>query len=112
MGTVGNRLAAGAGGDRANPASPSLLVGVALSTGPRSRLVLDTPLPYRSSPAGNSLNPTAGGREVRLGLVIKPADPLQTLRAGQLFKVELSGRSQVALKPRSGGVALSYSGKF
>lgn len=112
MGSVSGLLSAGASGERANLVSPNLLVGVAVNTGPRSSLVLDTPLAYRNTAADTSLNPTEAGREVRLGLVIKPADPLRNLRAGQLFKLELSGKSQLALKPRSGGVAVSYSNRF
>lgn len=110
MGTVGNSLSSGAGGSRADAVTPNLLVGVAVQATPRSRLVVDTPVNYRNT--ANSLNPNEGGREVRVGLVIKPADPLKNLRAGQLFKLELSGRSQLAVKPRSGGVAVSYSSKF
>lgn len=97
--------------ERASFAGSNLVVGMALVTSERSRLVVDTPLlpPPRLD---DSLNPAVNSREVRVGLQIKPADPLKSLRAGQLFKLELSTRSQLALKPRSGGVMMSYSAKF
>lgn len=97
--------------ERASFAGSNLVVGMALVTSERSRLVVDTPL-LPAPRLDDSLNPTANNREVRVGLQIKPADPLKSLRAGQLFKLELSTRSQLALKPRSGGVMMSYSAKF
>lgn len=97
--------------DRASLAGSHLVVGMALETSARSRLVVDTPL-LPAPRLDDSLHPAANGREVRVGLQIKPADPLKSLRAGQLFKLELSTRSQLALKPRSGGVMMSYSAKF
>lgn len=100
-----------AGGDRAGLAPANLVVGMALETSARSRLVVDTPL-LPAPRLDDSLNPGTSTREVRLGLQVKPADPLKSLRGGQLFKLELSTRSQLALKPRSGGMMMSYSAKF
>jgi hypothetical protein len=104
-------LAPTSGLDRAALAPAHLFVGMALETSERSRLVVDTPLLPAPRP-DDSLNPASGRREVRVGLQIKPADPLKSLRAGQLFKLELSTRSQLSLKPRSGGLMMSYSAKF
>lgn len=97
--------------DRVSLAPANLVVGMSLDTSTRSRLVVDTPV-LPAPRLDDSLNPAANSREVRVGLQIKPADPLKSLRAGQLFKLELSTRSQLALKPRSGGMMMSYSAKF
>lgn len=91
------------------PVSPStqdahLLVGLRLDAGPRAYLVWQAPL-WRPE----SQNGAIQARQMRVALALLPQDPYADLRRGLLIKVELSGQTTLALRPRGGhfGVLLT-----
>jgi len=89
-----------------------LLVGASLATGPRSHLVVQTPL--QSSAATNPRSQLADDpqfaqdqqRQVRVGLVFNSKKPLADFKKG--FQMELSGQSTLAVKPRGGKIGVAF----
>ncbi len=82
----------------------NLLVGLRLDAGPRAHLTWQTPLWRR-----DAQNPEAQPRQMRVALALLPQDPYADLRRGLLTKIELSGQTTLALRPRGGrfGVLLT-----
>lgn len=87
-----------------------VLVGASLATSPRSHLVVQTPL---MTPAVNR-NPVVPEdpqfaqdqqRQIRMGLVFNTKKPLADLRQG--FRMELSGQTTLAVKPRGGKIGFA-----
>lgn len=78
-----------------------LLVGLRLDAGPRAHLTWEAPLwrPETSSGDGQT-------REMRVALALTPQDPYADLRRGLLTKVELSGQTTLALRPRGRRIGL------
>lgn len=89
------------------PAQPRVLVGAALDTSATTQLTWRTPLqPSWSSEAQPA-------RTMEFSLVLKPQDALANLRRGSLMKMELSGQTQLSLRPRGGGrIALQLTSKW
>lgn len=101
----------------------SMVLGLGLSrpqpgTGSAARLVVQAPLTPRderpwAAPAQAAItDPNGVPPRMRVGLVLRPADPLAELRGGTLTKVQLSGHMALSLRPRAGGVWLSLNGKW
>ena len=90
----------------ATPAAPGagLLVGLRLDAGPRAHLTWQAPLGRPDTQYGE-VQP----RQMRVALALLPQDPYADLRRGLLTKVELSGQTTLALRPRGGrfGVLLT-----
>ena len=90
----------------ATPAAPGagLLVGLRLDAGPRAHLTWQAPLGRPDTQYGD-VQP----RQIRVALVLLPQDPYADLWRGLLTKVELSGQTTLALRPRGGrfGVLLT-----
>ncbi len=85
------------------------VVGVRANMGEQARLVYELRGPASPSPA---LGAAAGDNEARVALEFKSAtNPAQNLRNG-LFRVQLSNSSSLFLKPRSGGMVVSYRSQF
>ena len=88
------------------PGAPDagLLVGLRLDAGPRAHLTWQAPLGRPDTQYGD-VQP----RQMRVALVLLPQDPYADLRRGLLTKVELSGQTTLALRPRGGrfGVLLT-----
>lgn len=80
-------------------------VGLGFAAGPAMRLSVDTPL-------WADARTRFGGRPLRFGLAITPADPWAGLSRGQLTRIELSADRQLALRARGGGLALTYSQRY
>ena len=81
-----------------------LLVGLRLDAGPRAHLTWQAPLGRADTQYGE-VQP----RQMRVALSLLPQDPYADLRRGLLTKVELSGQTTLALRPRGGrlGVLLT-----
>ena len=90
----------------ATPGMPDagLLVGLRLDAGPRAHLTWQAPLGRADTQFGE-VQP----RQMRVALSLLPQDPYADLRRGLLTKVELSGQTTLALRPRGGrlGVLLT-----
>jgi len=86
----------------------SMLVGVSLPTGERSRLTWQAPL-VRSDALPGTVVPE---RQMSVGLDFHVRDPYSDLRRGSLMKVELSGPMVLSLKPRNGRLAVMLSSKW
>ena len=84
--------------------SAGLLVGRRLDAGPRAHLTWQAPLGRPDTQYGE-VQP----RQMRVALALLPQDPYADLRRGLLTKVELSGQTTLALRPRGGrfGVLLT-----
>ena len=82
-----------------------VLVGASLVTGPRSHLVVQTPLVNANTPRNPLIDDPQFAqdqqRQVRMGLVFNTKKPYSDLRQG--LRVELSGQTTLAIKPRGGG---------
>lgn len=89
------------------------VMGVRASMTERTRLVYEVRGPaVSSSSAASSLLPGVADNETRLSLEFRSApSAAQHLRNG-LFRVQLSNSSALLLKPRSGGVLVSYRAQF
>ncbi|UXH76726.1 hypothetical protein [Roseateles amylovorans] len=91
---------AGASGDT------GLLVGLAMPTGPRSHVFLQTPL-VEGQPTGyddfnlSGRDPAASARQVRVGMVFNSKKAYADIRKG--LRMELSGQSSLTFRPRGGG---------
>ena len=81
----------------ASPGMPDagLLVGLRLDAGPRAHLTWQAPLGRADTQSGE-VQP----RKMRVALSLLPQDPYADLRRGLLTKVELSGQTTLALRPR------------
>ena len=77
--------------------SAGLLVGRRLDAGPRAHLTWQAPLGRPDTQYGE-VQP----RQMRVALALLPQDPYADLRRGLLTKVELSGQTTLALRPRGG----------
>ena len=91
-----------------------LLVGASLATGPRSHLVVQTPLQALRASTANPRSLLADDpqfaqdqqRQVRVGLVFNSKKPLADFKKG--FQMELSGQSTLAVKPRGGKIGVAF----
>ena len=90
----------------ATPAAPDvgLLVGLRLDAGPRAQLIWQAPVGRPDTPYGE-LQP----RQMRVALALLPQDPYADLRRGLLTKVELSGQTMLALRPRGGRLGVQLT---
>ena len=102
--------------DRQPVMEGGMLAGVSLATGPRSHLIVQTPVMNATSSASPRAlmadDPLAQeqGRQVRMGLVFNTKKPLADLRQG--FRMELSGQTTLAVKPRGGKIGLAFQKIF
>lgn len=106
----------GAGADwAATPARSTLrpwrpVLGLRADLGERTRVIYE--VRGAASPWASTGLPGAENQEVRVALEFKSArNPAQNLRNG-LFRVQLSNTSALWLKPRSGGLVISYRSQF
>jgi hypothetical protein len=107
----------GAGADwAATPVGAALrpwrpVLGLRAALTPQTRLLYEWRAPAAAPWAVDGL-PGASQREVRVVMEFKSArNPAQSLRHG-LFRVQLSNSSALWLKPRSGGLVVSYRAQF
>jgi hypothetical protein len=82
-------------------AGAGLLVGLRLDAGPRAHLTVAAPLWRPDTPYGDSQT-----RQMRVGLALTPQDPYADLRRGLLTKIELSGQTTLAVRPRGRRIGL------
>lgn len=91
-----------------------VLVGLAMPTGPRSHVFVQTPLVEGEQPTYEHFGLAAReneGRQVRVGLAFNTRKPYADLRKG--LRMELSGQSTLTLRPRGGGrVAVTFQKIF
>lgn len=84
-----------------------VVLGASVDTTATTQLRWQTPLP--ASPAHDATQ----AQVMEFALVLKPRDSLAALRRGTLMKLELSGQTQLALRPRGGGrMALTLTSKW
>lgn len=87
---------------------PRLVLGASVDTSANTQLRWRTPLP-----ANVAREATQQPQMVEFSLVLKPTDALATLRKGSLMRLELSGQTQLSLRPRGGGrMALTLTSKW
>ncbi|MDY0745403.1 hypothetical protein SNE35_12850 [Paucibacter sp. R3-3] len=104
--------AAGLSGSGSQPQMEGgVLVGASLATGPRSHLIVQTPLQSSSANPRSQLadDPQFSQdqqRQVRVGLVFNSKKPLADFKKG--FQMELSGQSTLAVKPRGGKIGVAF----
>ncbi|MBL8302375.1 MAG: hypothetical protein JNM26_06345 [Ideonella sp.] len=114
---VGNGIGSiGAGADwAATPARSALrpwrpVLGVRADVGARTRLIYE--VRGAAAPWASTGLPGAESQEVRVAMEFRSApSAAQNLRNG-LFRVQLSNTSALMLKPRSGGLVISYRSQF
>lgn len=106
----------GAGADwAATPVGSSLrpwrpVFGMRADVGPQTRLLYE--VRAAAAPWATTGLREAGRQEVRVALEFKSArNPAQNLRNG-LFRVQLSNSSALFLRPRGGGLVISYRSQF
>ena len=106
----------GAGADwAATPVGSSLrpwrpVVGLRADVSARTRLIYE--VRGAAAPWASAALPGAANQEVRVALEFKSArNPAQNLRNG-LFRVQLSNTSALMLRPRGGGLVVSYRSQF
>lgn len=106
----------GAGADwAATPARSALrpwrpVLGLRADGGARTRLIYE--VRGAAAPWASAGWPGANAQEVRVAMEFKSArNPAQNLRNG-LLRVQLSNTSALMLKPRSGGLVVSYRSQF
>lgn len=88
-----------------------LLLGVSLTTGQRSELVLQTPLLNASRTVPEpGLASADEARQLRMGLVFDSRKPYEDLRRG--VRVELSGQTTVSFKPRGGRIGVTVQSRW
>ncbi len=98
---------AGLNGIDAAPRSSALLtMGVSVKTGASSRLSWQTQW-QQSRVADDGL-----GAERRPGWSLRQRDPLATLRAGSLFKAQLSDQTVITLRPRRGQAVVTLQHRW
>lgn len=85
----------------------SLLVGLGLDAGSRTRLTWQTPLVRADGSEMRGLP-----RQLRVGLVFTLRDPYADLRRGMLTKIELSAQTAVALRSRGGRLGLTLTSQW
>lgn len=85
-----------------------LHMGVAVDLGERARIELTHPLKNQATPL-DPLGPPEIN-DMRLSLELRPSKPLSDLRSG--LRLELTRQSMLTVRPRSGGVGISYNSKF
>ncbi len=107
---VEQRLQVGAAGlhaiDGAQQTSTLLTMGVSVQTGANSRLSWQTQWP-QSRFADDSL-----GAQQRPGWSLRQRDPIATLRAGSLFKAQLSDQTVITLRPRRGRAVVTLQHRW
>lgn len=87
---------------------PRMVLGASVDTGANTQLRWRTPLP-----ATLAREATQQPQLMEVSLVLKPTDALANLRRGSLMKLELSGQTQLSLRPRGGGrMALTLTSKW
>ena len=87
---------------------PRVVLGASVDTSPNTQLRWRTPLP-----ATLAREAAQQPQLVEFSLVLKPTDALANLRRGSLMKLELSGQTQLSLRPRGGGrMALTLTSKW
>lgn len=79
------------------PAS-RVVLGASIDTSATTQLRWQTPLP-----ATLTHDALQQPQVMEVSLVLKPQDPLASLRRGALMRLELSGQTQLSLRPRGGG---------
>jgi hypothetical protein len=77
-----------------------------VETGASSRLSWQTQWPP-SRAAGDSFR-----AEQRLGWSLRQRDPIATLRAGSLFKAQLSDQTVITLRPRRGRAVVTLQHRW
>jgi len=86
---------------------PRMVLGASVDTSANTQLRWRTPLP--ATLAREASQPQV----MEVALVLKPTDSLANLRRGSLMKLELSGQTQLSLRPRGGGrMALTLTSKW
>lgn len=87
-------------------AAQTLLVGVALAGRDGTRLTLQTPASGWNDPTAPWRDNT---RQVRVALQFNGRSPLAQFRGGSLLRMELSGQTSLALRPRGGRWGLTLT---
>ncbi|WP_395699176.1 hypothetical protein [Aquabacterium sp.] len=87
--------------------APRMLLGASLDTSASTQLQWRTPVP-----AGLARDGQEPPRTMELSLVLKPSDSLAALRRGALMRLELSGQTQLSLRPRGGRLGLLLTSKW
>jgi hypothetical protein len=77
---------------------PRMLLGASMDTSEHLALNWRTPLP-----AAQAREALQQPQTMEFSLVLKPSDRLAGLRRGTLMRLELSGQTQLSLRPRGGG---------
>jgi hypothetical protein len=94
------------GFDAAPRGGALLTMGASVQTGPSSRLSWQAQWPP-SRLADDNL-----GAERRPGWSLRQRDPLATLRAGSLFKAQLSDQTVITLRPRRGRAVVTLQHRW
>jgi hypothetical protein len=94
------------GADAAPRNSALLTMGVSVKTGASSHLSWQTQWPT-SRVTGDGL-----GAERRPGWSLRQRDPMATLRAGALFKAQLSDQTVITLRPRRGQAVVTLQHRW
>ncbi len=87
--------------------APRVLLGASLDTSTRTQLQWRTPMPATLARDGQD-----APRVMEFSLVLKPADSMAALRRGALMRLELSGQTQLSVRPRGGRMALQLTSKW
>ena len=101
-------------GPQTTPRDANVLVGVAVNTGANAQLSWQRQL-HSMAPANPALadpNATQNPGEVRLALTMRKRDALSDIRRGTLMKMELSSGSALAIRPKHGRLALTYTSQW
>lgn len=87
--------------------APRVLLGASLDTSANTQLQWRTPVP--ATPARDGQDAT---RVMELSLVLKPTDAMAAQRRGALMRLELSGQTQLSVRPRGGRLGLLLTSKW
>jgi hypothetical protein len=90
----------------------NLLVGVAVDAGANAQLSWQRQLHSIAPPNPADPNATQNPGEVRLALTMRKRDALSDIRRGALLKMELSSGSALAIRPKHGRLALTYTSQW
>jgi hypothetical protein len=102
----------GYGPQTAAPRDAAVLVGVAVDTGPNAQLSWQRQLHSITPPNPADPHAVQNPGEVRLALTMRKRDALRDIRRGTLLKMELSSGSALAIRPKHGRLALTYTSQW
>jgi hypothetical protein len=99
-------------GPRPAARDATVLVGLAVDTGPNAQLSWQRQLHSIASPNPADPNAMQNPGEVRLALTMRKRDALRDIRRGTLMKMELSSGSALAIRPKHGRLAITYTSQW